>query len=74
MSLEEINMPHWVKWLAQDANGTWWGYQVEPLQNHIGWYENEVGQNIKLAVDKPNLDWQSTLIKITSTVQVQSDI
>ena len=23
--------PDWVAWVAQDASGDWWGYEVEPL-------------------------------------------
>ena len=57
------NQPDWVKWIAQDADGCWWGFEVEPLQNHHGWYENEVGQYIKLYDDKPNPKWKSTLVK-----------
>jgi len=30
-------IPEWVYWLAQDADGTWWGYEVEPHQHHQGW-------------------------------------
>ena len=57
-------LPDWVNWIAQDQNGTWWGYQVEPLQNHHGWYENEVGRNVRLAEDLPNDRWQESLQKI----------
>ena len=57
-------LPDWINWIAQDQNGTWWGYQVEPLQNHHGWYENEVGHNVRLAEDLPNDRWQETLQKI----------
>ena len=64
LNLADLDIPHWVNWIAQDADGTWWGYQVEPLQNHHGWYENEVGQNIKLTEDRPNPDWQNSLEKI----------
>ena len=56
--------PQWVQWLAQDADGSWWGFEVEPLQNHHGWYENEVGQYIKLLVDKANPNWKNSLIKL----------
>lgn len=59
----ETIQPSWIKWLAQDADGCWWGFEVEPLQNHHGWYENEVGQYIKLHIDEPNPNWQMTLIK-----------
>ncbi len=57
-------LPEWVKWKAQDADGTWWGYSVEPLQHSNGWYENEVGQYIKIEQSQPNPDWQNTLQKI----------
>lgn len=56
-------LPDWVHWLAQDSDGLWWGYEVEPLQHHKGWYENEVGQNIRLGQHAPNSNWQSSLVK-----------
>jgi len=49
--------------LAQDADGQWWGYSVEPLQHHKGWYENEVGAYISLEKAVPNHFWQETLIR-----------
>ena len=54
-------VPGWVNWIAQDADGTWWGYEVEPLQYFSGWYENEVGQYVKLGKEAPNKNWQTTL-------------
>jgi hypothetical protein len=56
-------IPDWVNWLAQDADGTWWGYEVEPLQHFSGWYENEVGQCILLGKGEANRRWQDTLRK-----------
>ena len=64
IDLDSLIIPNWVHWIAQDENGTWWGYQVEPLQQHNGWYENEVGKHIKLAETDINPHWQSTLKKI----------
>jgi len=58
-----LKIPHWVNWIAQDADGAWWGYSVEPLQHHQGWYENEVGEHIKLAQATPNPSWKTTLKK-----------
>lgn len=26
----EIQVPDWVEWIAQDKDGTWFGYEVEP--------------------------------------------
>jgi len=55
--------PEWVQWIAQDADGCWWGFEVEPLQHHQGWYENEVGRYIKIENAPPNLDWKNSLVK-----------
>ena len=55
------DIPDWVRWLAQDADGTWWGYEVEPHQHHQGWYENELGRHYKLGKDSPNPNWQDSL-------------
>ncbi|HHJ18019.1 MAG TPA: hypothetical protein ENJ80_15140 [Gammaproteobacteria bacterium] len=57
-------LPAWVKWLAQDADGAWWGYEVEPLQHHKGWYENEVGRRHRVAGGEKNAQWASSLRKV----------
>ena len=59
------HIPEWVNWVAQDKDGAWWGYQVEPLQNHRGWYENEVGRSIRLAEADANPEWQDSLHKVS---------
>jgi len=64
IDLKTLTIPDWVNWIAQDGSGAWWGYQVEPLQNHQGWYENEVGKIIKLQDTKPDGPWQSSLQRI----------
>lgn len=35
------NLPEWAKWISRDKDGACWAYEVEPLQHHKGWYENE---------------------------------
>ena len=60
------NLPNWVKWKAQDADGAWWGYSVEPLEFSDGWYENEVGQRIKLGQSQANPNWKNSLTKINT--------
>ena len=57
-------LPEWVHWLAQDGDGAWWGYEVEPLQYHQGWYENELGRRVRIADGKPNADWAATLRRV----------
>ena len=66
--LDKAYFPSWARWVAQDQNGVWWAYEVEPLQFHKGWYENEVGRNFRLANDfKPVVsqgDWKNSLIRV----------
>ncbi|WP_455207651.1 hypothetical protein [Kaarinaea lacus] len=64
MDVSKFDMPDWVNWVAQDPDGAWWGYECEPLQHDNGWYENEVGRNIKLQSAQANARWHSTLRKI----------
>jgi hypothetical protein len=58
-----FELPDWVAWVAQDSSGMWWGYSVEPLRNDNGWYENEVGDYVRLGQTSPD-DWQDSLMKI----------
>jgi hypothetical protein len=60
-TFRNLILPDWMHWLAQDADGTWWGFEVEPNQSHQGWYENELGRYQKLCRDIPNPDWSDTL-------------
>jgi hypothetical protein len=60
--------PAWVCWLAQDADGTWWGYECEPLQHDNGWYENEVGRIVRLGQSMAEHAWRDTLCKVTSVL------
>ncbi len=56
-------VPGWARWLAQDADGTWWAYEAEPNQQDTGWYENEVGRIVRLGRSAPPDDWQDTLTR-----------
>lgn len=50
--------------MAQDADGTWWAYEQEPNEGNVSWYENEVGDAVRLGKSLPNGDWRKTLMKI----------
>jgi hypothetical protein len=60
-----VDPPAWVEWIAQDADGAWWGYSVEPLQAQTHWYENEVGECIGLGSGCPNPQWRDTLRRVS---------
>lgn len=65
--LSGVTVPDWVKFIAQDSDGSWWGYSVEPLQNHRGWYENELGENVQLTEADGAVrveQWKNSLIKL----------
>lgn len=55
------NWPEWVRWLAQDADGGWWGYEAEPNLADGCWYENEVGRVVALGRGAANPEWRRSL-------------
>lgn len=59
-----IKLPEWAQYIAQDADGQWWAYEAEPNLSHISWYENEVGRILKLNSEQPNINWLQSLQKI----------
>ena len=64
MKYPGYQVPHWVCWIAQDEDGAWWGFQVEPNQSHRSWYENEIGKCVRLGKKTHNSDWVSTIKRI----------
>ena len=62
--LVHSDIPDWVIYLAQDADGQWWGYEAEPNLSHLSWYENEVGRIVKLGKTEADIHWQQSLTKV----------
>ncbi len=62
-------LAEWVRWIAQDADGTWWAYEHEPNMSDSGWYENEVGQSIRLEKHRPNPLWRQQIHAISRNNQ-----
>jgi len=60
MCASVMQRPAWVRWIARDSGGVWWGYSVEPLRNDTGWYENELGQCVRLGMSSPD-GWELSL-------------
>lgn len=56
--------PAWVSWIAQDPDGSWWGFEAEPMAADYGWYENETGRYVRLAPGPCNPDWRHTLRRV----------
>jgi hypothetical protein len=58
------NCPPWVRWLAQDQDGAWWGFEHEPNEGDTAWYENELGRYVLLGRGAPNEDWRQSLHRL----------
>lgn len=61
---EPASVVAWVRWAAQDRDGTWWGYEHEPNEGDYGWYENEAGRVLRLGMSDPNPAWRTTLRRL----------
>jgi hypothetical protein len=64
MNIDFSQIPHWVRWLVQDANGSWWAHEHEPNLGDVAWYENEVGHQLTLMQAAPESDWRQSLMGI----------
>lgn len=64
ISLDDLTIPSWVRWIAQDGDGHWWGYEIQPQEFSRGWYENELGRRIRLKKCPPNAAWHKTLTQL----------
>jgi hypothetical protein len=67
LPFSRIPLPEWVEWVAQDPDGSWWGYEHEPLAHDGGWYENEVGRCLKIVEQAPGADWRTSLQRVPRT-------
>lgn len=53
--------PSWVDWIAQDPDGSWWGFEAHPMIADYGWYENETGRYVRLGDGLANPQWRDSL-------------
>lgn len=58
-----FTVPAHIRWIAQDSSGVWWGYTAEPHRSDYGWYENEVGECIRLGETGPD-GWERSLLRV----------
>lgn len=57
-------IPEWAKFLAQDADGTWWAYEAHPNEHDTGWYENEAGRIQRIGKTAAPEDCHATLVRV----------
>ncbi len=56
-------VPSWVRWIAQDADGWWWGYKYKPVLHTLIWdCKTPYGSDrIELHKSKPPKDFTKQL-------------
>lgn len=57
---------------GKDANGIFWVYEVELLQQTNCWYENEAGKYQKIALNEQASDWQQSLTRVDQNSAIMS--
>lgn len=58
-----VQVPDWVKWVAQDEDGTWVAYEIKPHSTSIYWHV-PIGQWESLFNGHPNPNWRETLREV----------
>lgn len=58
----DVDIPDWVKWIAQDSDGEWYGYSIKPSPSDDGWGIH--GQMIQLAHGPEPKDFTKELYEI----------
>lgn len=57
-------IPEGIQWVAQDAYGTWWGYEGKPSPGKDGWNPLKLTSFIRIGEAEPNPEWDKSLRKI----------
>jgi hypothetical protein len=61
MKPEWKNAPDWAQWLAQDEDGEWWWYELEPKQACTDAWSEWEGLHRAAFVPRHNAEWKDTL-------------
>jgi len=53
-----------LNWIAQNENGIWWGFEIEPVVGETDWENQNNGMKILLKEEAKNENWKDTLQKL----------
>lgn len=53
-----------LNWIAQNSNGVWWGFEIEPQLAEMEWENQQNGMKILLKEEEANENWEDTLQKL----------
>ncbi len=57
----DVEIPDWVNWIAQDADGMWYGYAVPPIKRDDDWDSVSM---VDLARGPIPKDWTQELYEV----------
>jgi len=65
--LSGIDVPNWVRWIAQDGDGIWWMYSLKPKikgdRLSERWYPQQHGDWLPMHEGKPPKNWEEELYR-----------
>lgn len=64
MKFRQYLIPDWARWVAQDEDGSWWAFEVEPHLASRSWYENEIGRSEKIGTEHLENNWKESLQRL----------
>ena len=53
-----------LNWIAQNEDGVWWGFEIEPVIGESVWENQNNGMKILLKEETSNKNWKDTLQKL----------
>ena len=59
----EVEIPDWVKWIAQDKDGWWYGFERQPQRHMDSW--GTAGHEILLANGPKPENWKEELYQFS---------
>ncbi|NIP74074.1 MAG: FHA domain-containing protein [Gammaproteobacteria bacterium] len=61
---DAVPLPPEIEWVAQDADGVWWGFEREPIPEASGWHDHQSGNYIRIGQGVPSGNWADSLRRI----------
>lgn len=60
----ETSCPMWVKYIAQDKDGAWYGYECYPSFNGQEWIPTDNGVMVHIMDGESSEDWQDKVYEV----------
>jgi hypothetical protein len=71
-----IDIPHWVRWLAQDKTGLVFGYSIKPMlsNDYPYWRRRHGSAVIQIGLAGNSANWRENIMKVPNVRQVESKL